>query len=209
MRNLISQVAAVAAIAALTACASQETVTDMPAETITTTTTSPTVEPNVPTSQTHAYDFDKGGKYQTEGATTYEVYTESSGSAIDGIMSAVNFEENPALYSGTIDTRTIYFGYDEDYVPRAAYETLKAHARYLNENPSLTVSLEGHADERGTRDYNVALSERRAKAVKRMLVLNGADSKQINVVAYGEEMPAVTGTDELSWAKNRRVEINY
>ena len=69
--------------------------------------------------------------------------------------------------------------------------------------------LEGHADERGTREYNVALSERRSQAVEKFLRVQGVSSSQIDVVSYGEEKPAASGHSEMDWAKNRRVEINY
>lgn len=119
------------------------------------------------------------------------------------------FENNPANYSGTTDTKVIYFAFDRDDIPTAAYATLKAHAEYLKANPKVNMTVGGHADERGTPEYNVALSERRAKAVKKFLRMNGANGEQVRVVAYGEEKPAELGHDELSWAKNRRAVIHY
>jgi peptidoglycan-associated lipoprotein len=102
-----------------------------------------------------------------------------------------------------------YFDFDKAVVKADAFEDLSAHAKYLNANPQARVVLEGHADERGTREYNMALGERRAKAVSRFLTVQGAASSQIEVVSYGEERPAVMGHDESSWSKNRRVELKY
>ena len=102
-----------------------------------------------------------------------------------------------------------YFDFDKAVVKADAFEDLSAHAKYLSANPEARVVLEGHADERGTREYNMALGERRAKAVSRFLTVQGAGSNQIEVVSYGEERPAVMGHDESSWSQNRRVELKY
>lgn len=125
------------------------------------------------------------------------------------ITDAAGFENNAANYTGDVRTRIIYFGFDRAEVPNAAYATLKAHAKVLAASSLVKLKLEGHADERGTPEYNVALAERRANAVKQFLVLNGARDSQIEVVSFGEEKPAELGHDELSWAKNRRVELVY
>lgn len=122
---------------------------------------------------------------------------------------ADGFENNAANYTGDVRTRVIYFGFDRAEVPSAAYATLKAHAKVLAASSMVKLKLEGHADERGTPEYNVALAERRANAVKQFLVLNGARDSQIEVVSFGEEKPAELGHDELSWAKNRRAELVY
>ena len=84
-----------------------------------------------------------------------------------------------------------------------------AHAAFLAKNPSQKVRLEGHADERGSREYNIGLGERRAQAVRRALMLQGVTENQITTVSYGEERPAVQGSDEAAYAKNRRVELVY
>ena len=86
---------------------------------------------------------------------------------------------------------------------------LAAHARRLAASPNLKVRLEGHTDERGSREYNIGLGERRAQSVRRALLLQSVGDGQLNTVSYGEERPAVDGHDEGSWAKNRRVEIVY
>ena len=108
-----------------------------------------------------------------------------------------------------LSKRIIYFDFDSAQVKEEYRPVVEAHAKYLAGHPSAHVVLEGHADERGTREYNMALGERRANAVKKLMVLMGADPNQIDVVSYGEERPAVLGHDESAWSKNRRVEIVY
>ena len=105
--------------------------------------------------------------------------------------------------------RVIYFDYDSSNIREDFQETVAAHAAYLTANPTTSVTLEGHADERGSREYNLALGERRALAVRRQLVLLGASAGQIRTVSYGEERPVVDGHDEESYALNRRVELVY
>ena len=122
-------------------------------------------------------------------------------------LTADNFYNHPSNYDGTTDTRVIYFAFDSNTVPAAAFETLRAHATYLKNNSNAKVRLEGHADERGTREYNVALSERRSQAVEKFLRVQGVSSSQIEVVSYGEEKPAAMGSSEEAMAQNRRVEL--
>lgn len=111
--------------------------------------------------------------------------------------------------SSPLANRIIYFDFDRSDI-RPEYEAvIIAHGRFLAENPSARVRAEGHTDERGTREYNLGLGERRAQAVQRMLMLQGARADQIQVVSYGEEMPVAFGRDEESWAQNRRVELVY
>ena len=102
-----------------------------------------------------------------------------------------------------------YFDFDQAIVRRDAHRELDQHAGVLADNPGLRVRLEGHADERGTREYNLALGERRANAVRAYLLAQGASRSQIEVVSYGEEKPADGGQDEGAWRQNRRVEVVY
>lgn len=101
-----------------------------------------------------------------------------------------------------------YFEFDSAVLLPEARAALMGHAEYLR-NSSSSVRLEGHADERGTREYNMALGERRANAVRDFMVLQGVSSSKIETVSYGEERPAVMGSGENSWSKNRRVELSY
>ncbi len=107
------------------------------------------------------------------------------------------------------EVRTFYFDFDKSVLKPEAHLPLKAHAAFLAANPDKKVVLNGYTDERGTKEYNLALGERRAKAVARFLVANGASPAQIEVVSYGEEFPAVAGHNEAAWAKNRRVVLEY
>jgi len=111
--------------------------------------------------------------------------------------------------SSILSRRVIYFAYDQSTIEPEYFEILDAHSELLAGNPNLTIRLEGHADERGSREYNIALSERRAKAVKQFMDLKGVGSEQSQTVAYGEELPVDPGHNEAAWSKNRRVEIKY
>lgn len=108
-----------------------------------------------------------------------------------------------------LDDLVVYFEFDSSEVQPQFTDLLAAHARNLAANPGVGVRLEGHADERGSREYNIGLGERRAQAVRRILLIQGASAGQITTVSYGEERPAVAGSSESAYAKNRRVEIVY
>jgi len=111
--------------------------------------------------------------------------------------------------SSLLAQKIIYFDFDQSNIRPEFVETIAAHGRYLATYSNVKVRLEGHADERGSREYNVALGERRAVAVRRQLLLQGVGAEQLEVVSYGEELPAALGHNEEAWAKNRRVEIVY
>ncbi|MDB2683200.1 peptidoglycan-associated lipoprotein Pal [Alphaproteobacteria bacterium] len=98
----------------------------------------------------------------------------------------------------------VFFGYDRYDLSSEARTTLENQAGWLNQNPGSNVTIEGHADERGTREYNLALGERRANSVKNYLVALGVDPRRINVISYGKERPAVPGANETAWSQNRR-----
>jgi len=105
--------------------------------------------------------------------------------------------------------RVVYFDFDKSEIRDEFRDVIQAHAEYLSSNSDVSITLEGHADERGTREYNIALGERRANAVQRMLTLQGAAASQVRVVSYGEERPAALGHDEDAWSLNRRAEFIY
>lgn len=117
--------------------------------------------------------------------------------------------EKDPLEEGLLATRVVYFEFDSSAIADDYMPLLRAHAEYLSSNSGTTITIEGHADERGTREYNIALGERRADAVRRVLMANGASANQIKIVSYGEERPAVLGHDESAWSKNRRAELMY
>jgi peptidoglycan-associated lipoprotein len=108
-----------------------------------------------------------------------------------------------------LSVRVIYFDYDSSDIRADFQSIVQAHAKYLSGHPQTTVTLEGHTDESGSREYNLALGERRALTVRRQLVLLGATAGQIKTVSYGEERPVAEGHDEQSYSQNRRAEIIY
>ncbi|HCH24102.1 MAG TPA: peptidoglycan-associated lipoprotein Pal [Oceanospirillaceae bacterium] len=103
----------------------------------------------------------------------------------------------------------IYFDFDQSTIRAEYREVLNGHAAFLAQNPGARIVLEGHADERGTREYNMALGERRGNSVSRYLVVQGVSVDAIEVVSFGEERPVNEGHDDASWSENRRVEIRY
>jgi len=111
--------------------------------------------------------------------------------------------------SSPLATRVIYFDFDSSVIKDEFKDVITAHADYLVGHPEAAIILEGHADERGSREYNIALGERRAKAVEQLLTVQGVSAKQIQVISFGEERPVALGHDESAWSLNRRVEILY
>ncbi len=105
--------------------------------------------------------------------------------------------------------RLIYFDYDSFVIKPEFQPLVEAHARFLKANPARRIAIEGHTDERGGREYNLALGQKRAEAVRRSLGLLGVADAQAEAVSFGEEKPAAPGSEEAAWAKNRRAEITY
>ncbi|WP_435104517.1 peptidoglycan-associated lipoprotein Pal [Arhodomonas sp. AD133] len=130
---------------------------------------------------------------------------EASGAGAEGGFTSADLED-PA---SPLSTRVFYFPFDSSQLSDGDTETLTAHAEYLATHPEVSVIVEGHTDERGAREYNLALGERRAQSVSDILTLNGAAGDQVTIVSYGEEKPAVNGHDEQAWSKNRRAELVY
>ena len=108
-----------------------------------------------------------------------------------------------------LSKRVVYFDLDRSDIRADSQSIVAAHAAYLAKNPGQKVRLEGHADERGSREYNIGLGERRGQSVRRALALQGVAETQLSTVSYGEERPAAAGSDEQAYALNRRVEIVY
>jgi peptidoglycan-associated lipoprotein len=98
----------------------------------------------------------------------------------------------------------VFFGLDKSDLSTEAHATLDRQVAWLRKYPSVTITVEGHCDERGTREYNLALGERRATAVKNYLVASGVDAGRVQTISYGKERPAVSGSTEAAWAQNRR-----
>jgi peptidoglycan-associated lipoprotein len=122
---------------------------------------------------------------------------------------AAEGDEAAGPQGGLLGRRVIYFDFDSSEIRGEGTEIVSAHARSLANSQGVRVRLEGHTDERGSREYNIGLGERRAQAVRRAMMLQGAGESQVSTVSYGEERPAAAGSDESAWAQNRRVEIVY
>lgn len=167
-----------------------------------------------------------GGIYS--GTTTYDpaatggFYNENGPSYNPGAASGYNpatngdYYSNPAYGQNVVGgprsvakDRVIYFGYDSSKIDSRAEAIVKAHANYLRSNPNTRILLEGHTDSRGSREYNIALGERRAISVLKRFQALGVPVSQIRVISYGEENPAVTGYSEDAYRRNRRAVIQY
>ena len=133
--------------------------------------------------------------------------TEGGVSAIaGGEMSAMEMLEQP---DGPLSNRTIYFEFDSAALTDESIAILETHGNFIAANGEVSVRLEGHADERGSREYNIGLGDRRAQSVRRVLLFQGAATNQIDTVSYGEERPVDPGHNEAAWSRNRRVELIY
>ena len=110
---------------------------------------------------------------------------------------------------GALANRTIYFEFDSAKLSSESIQILETHGNFIAGNGEVSVRLEGHADERGSREYNIALGDRRAQSVRRVLLFQGASVDQVETVSYGEEQPVMSGHTEEAWSKNRRVELIY
>ena len=134
-----------------------------------------------------------------------ESESQGMGLGADGQLAASPLDD-PA---SPLSKRTIYFEFDSSQVAEEYLDLIAAHGKYLADNPQRRMRVEGHTDERGSREYNVGLGERRAKAVERLLRFQGVGNDQLEVVSFGEELPVAFGHDEAAWRLNRRVELVY
>lgn len=153
----------------------------------------------------------------------------SSGPKVDDAQLAVKTAEQPVVAAPAAESkivqvvvpahldpmsalsknRSIFFDFDDYSVKKDYISVVESHSKYLSANPKLTVRVEGNADERGGREYNLALGQKRAEAVARSMKLFGSKDQQIEAVSFGSEKPKALGHDETSWAQNRRVDITY
>jgi peptidoglycan-associated lipoprotein len=145
---------------------------------------------------------------QVPGSTTPGQGASSSGRALDGDAAAQGANGMGAA-TGALAKKVIYFDFDKSEIKPEFADLVAAHARNLTGHPNFRMKLEGNTDERGTREYNIGLGERRAQAVRRALMLQGVAESQLTTVSFGAERPAVEGDDEAAWAQNRRVELVY
>jgi len=128
------------------------------------------------------------------------------GTAMVGDMDAISMLEQT---EGALANRIIYFEFDSAKLTSESIQILETHGNFIAGNGEVSVRLEGHADERGSREYNIALGDRRAQSVRRVLLFQGASVDQVETVSYGEEQPLMSGHTEEAWSKNRRVELIY
>ena len=134
----------------------------------------------------------------------------TSGTSTAGVSGTTNAGADPRKDPKNIlYQRSIYFEFDSFTVMDQYKPLVEAHGRYLAQNRNAKLAIQGHADERGSREYNIALGQKRADSVKRMMLLLGAQESQIEAVSFGEEKPKNPGHDESSWAENRRVDLVY
>ena len=142
----------------------------------------------------------------TAGAGTGGVAGTQQGATRPGTGTAGNPLRDPA---SVLSKRSVYFDYDSVVVRDEFRPLIEAHGRYLAQNRTARMTIQGNTDERGSREYNIALGQRRADAVKRMMTLLGAQDGQIETVSFGKEKPKNAGHDEAAWAENRRDDIVY
>lgn len=188
--NVISRLAAVAFVAVLlTACATKgESMKSAP--------------PTPPGASSGGTQSQQGGQQQQQ--------AEGGGAETSAVPGQQGFQGSPLDNPDSqLYQKIVYFDFDTSTIKDEYKPLLKAHAQYLMDHPEARVTLEGNTDERGSREYNMALGERRAKAVYQYLTLLGVSPSQLQTVSFGEERPAALGHDEKAWAKNRRVVLDY
>jgi peptidoglycan-associated lipoprotein len=165
----------------------------------------PTTEGTAPIEDRSAAGTTPGGGASTSGTGSGGV-SGSAGSTGTGTARGGNPLRDP---SSPLSKRSVYFDFDSFSVKDEYKPTIEAHARYLQQNRAARMTVQGNTDERGSREYNIALGQKRADAVKRMLTLLGAQESQVESVSFGKEKPRAQGHDDSSWAENRRDDILY
>ncbi len=156
-----------------------------------------------------ATDTEESGSASSEGSSTQAASSGGGGSSVTASPStsmsapkglAPDSQEFLVVNVGD----RVFFGFDKSEISSDSADTLKRQAAWMQDNPNVTIIVEGHADERGTREYNLALGERRANAVREHLISLGVSTARIGTISYGKERPAVLGSNEAAWAQNRR-----
>lgn len=135
-------------------------------------------------------------------------YSDSS----EGIRTASSFsgeDLSPEEELALLNQKVVHFAYDDAEISQSDKRVLQVHAKYLLEHPDLQLRVSGHTDERGSREYNVALGERRAQSVEKFMQVKGVPGQRMVLVSYGKEQPVAQGHDESSWSQNRRAELDY
>ncbi|MDG4554002.1 MAG: peptidoglycan-associated lipoprotein Pal [Candidatus Competibacter sp.] len=208
MQNLIRVLIAAATLALLASCAATGENTGQ--EQTTAAQPDATAQPGVtaqPGQEVYSYPYgqapslDSYDTFDTRGGGTTAAYAggQPGGQAVTGMSGGATASAD----------RIVYFSYDSTDIVPESRTIIENNARSLTKNPQIVTQLEGHTDERGSREYNIALGERRANAVRQTMIAMGVSPQQIRVVSFGEERPAAPGQSERSYALNRRVEIIY
>ena len=146
----------------------------------------------------------------TETTSASKTSTSSSSSSTADISSKPLVQDGVYVGDETVEMLAVdvpdrvFFAYDSYSLNNAAQDTLKKQAKWLKENPSVTISIQGHADERGTREYNLALGDRRASSAKDFLMSQGISSDRVTTISFGKERPVKSGSNDTAWAQNRR-----
>ena len=154
----------------------------------------------------------EGSASSTSGLTSGKSSSSNTARAADsgsGASSAAGSADSLNAADSLLSRRSVFYPLDAYGVQDADKPVVQAHAQYLSERAGQHVRLEGNCDERGSTEYNLALGQRRAEGVKKILVLGGARDSQVEAVSYGEERPKAAGHDEAAWAQNRRTDLNY
>ena len=147
---------------------------------------------------------------KSEGVQTTSARPSVTPSAVSPPTQRPSYADRPWEDSSSpLYRRVIYFDYDSSEIRPEFVPNLQAHAGYLASHSATRVTLEGHTDERGTREYNLALGDQRAQTVQRYMLAEGVRADQLATLSFGEEKPVATGHDEASWSQNRRVELSY
>ena len=151
-------------------------------------------------SSSDASSSDASSSSSGDGSSSSSASDSSSASAGAGSSTSTRTPAEKLTAIGN----TVYFAFDSAALDPRAQQTLSRQAAFLKVNPSIKITVEGHCDERGTREYNLALGERRASASRDFLLAQGIDAARVRIVSYGKERPVVEGSNEAAWAKNRR-----
>ena len=134
----------------------------------------------------------------------------ADGSALSAGESNVSYDRSAINDANSVlAERVIYFDFDSDQISKDYMDLIAHHGKFLANNPDMKLRIEGHADERGTREYNVALGNRRAQSVRRLISFQGTSTSQVTVISYGEEKPVALSHDDEAWRLNRRTELVY
>jgi len=173
-------------------------------ETASQTSTDSAGESSSSTASSSASTSSSSGSSGSSGSSSSSSSSSSPSSSSSGAASSSSGVVDSAADKLAAVGNTVYFGYDSAVLDGNSQATLFRQAAFLKGNPSLTVTIEGHCDERGTREYNLALGERRAAAARDYLLAQGIDPARIRVISYGKERPVAAGSNETSWSKNRR-----